>query len=170
MNLGVEVQWTLVSMAAAQGIILLPFFAMDLLFTKKDTAKVYKEPAYRNECTRKCPPPDSSTIIINGFNLGILGSPIEANKINGLNICGIGTYSNKLSGVSLTGLATISDDFEGVCISGLVNHTKRGRGLQIGMTNFSTDFQGVQIGLWNKIGKLGFPFVNLRFKKLKQSK
>ena len=167
MNLGVEVQWTILSMAAAEGIVLLPFLAAGSLFDKKDTVKIYKEPAYRDECTRKCPPSDSSTIIINGFNLGILGSPIEANKINGLNICGIGTYSNKLSGVSLTGLVTISDDFEGVCISGLVNYSKRGRGLQIGITNFSTDFQGVQIGLWNKIGKIGLPFINVRFKKRK---
>jgi len=167
MNLGVEVQWTLLSMAAAQGVILLPFMAADALFTKKDTTTIHKEPAHRNECSRKCPSPDSSIIIINGFNLGILGSPIEANKINGLNICGIGTYSSKLSGISVTGLATVSDDFEGVCISGLVNHTKRGRGLQIGVANFSTDFQGVQIGLWNKIGKIGLPFINVRFKKRK---
>ena len=84
-----------------------------------------------------------------------------------MNVCGIGTYSNRLKGASITRLVTISDDFEGVCISGLVNHTKRGRGLQIGMTNFSTDFQGVQMGLWNKIGKLGLSFITLRFKKVK---
>jgi hypothetical protein len=168
MNLGIELQWSLVALVAAEVAMLAPFYAVDFLFKKKDSAEKIKPTHHPDDCNRKCLSPDSSTIIINGIHLGILGSPFESNTIQGVNISGIGTFSNDLQGVSVSGLVTISDNFEGLCVSGLVNRSKRGRGLQIGLTNFATDYKGIQIGLWNKIGKLGFPFINLRFSKKKE--
>jgi hypothetical protein len=173
-NIGLEAQWAVVALMTAQGLVMVPFYLAGELFGKKekteqDSTKVIKrssDTCHRNNYHSSIE--DSGTIIINGVNIGILGSAIESNQVNGVNISGLATYSDKLTGFSATGLVTVSKDFEGLCISGLVNHSKRGRGVQIGLINYSKDFKGIQIGLWNKIGKFGFPFINFRFKKKKE--
>jgi hypothetical protein len=167
LNLDIEPQWALLTATACVHI---PFHFIGLLFPEKhkniDTATVIK-PIYQ-DCSRKCPPYNNSAIIINGVNLGIFGSPLDASIISGVNIAGLITIGDTIKGISITGLVTVSENVKGVAVSGLVNQTKCGRGVQIGLTNFAKDFYGIQIGLWNKIGKFGFPFLNLRFKKKKE--
>ena len=53
----------------------------------------------------------------------------------------------------------------GLMISGLSNVIDKGKGVQIGLINHANNLIGVQIGLWNRNGKRGLPFINIGFKR-----
>lgn len=84
---------------------------------------------------------------------------------NGLHILILANSSEKLNGVSATLFYNEYKKFTGVMLSGVYNKTIEGKGLQIGLVNNSKKMTGLQIGLWNKIGKRGLPFLNMSFKK-----
>ncbi|HEV7781378.1 MAG TPA: hypothetical protein VGO58_08930 [Chitinophagaceae bacterium] len=102
--------------------------------------------------------PDSASTIIYGVSISYGG---EAGvEMHGINIAGGITIASKLYGLSLTGIYSQSYEFRGVCIGGLNNNAIKGTGLQIGLFNSCKQLKGVQVGLWNKSGKRGLPFIN----------
>lgn len=70
--------------------------------------------------------------------------------------------NTEVNGASLGVITNAVTDFEGFMLSG-VNLSERGRGVMVGILNTSDDFKGIQLGLWNRIGEWGFPFINFRF-------
>jgi hypothetical protein len=52
----------------------------------------------------------------------------------------------------------------GLTIGLLGNHDVRCNGVQIGLSNASTDLRGFQLGLWNRNQSRSLPFINWSFK------
>ena len=101
---------------------------------------------------------DTALTIIKGVSIS-MGGEINV-SIHGVNIAGGVTFADALNGLSLTGVFTRCNVFRGVSIAGLHNIAIKGRGLQIGLFNNCKDLKGIQLGLWNKSGKRGLPFIN----------
>ncbi|MBP7496941.1 MAG: hypothetical protein KA792_04680 [Bacteroidales bacterium] len=85
-------------------------------------------------------------------------------KLNGLNITAINN-SMIINGLSISMVMSSIVKLNGVAISGLYNCVTNGNGLQIGLTNYCKDCVGVQIGLWNRMGKRSLPIININFKR-----
>ena len=104
---------------------------------------------------------DSAMVVINGISLSMGGE--QDATINGINIAGGLTGVVALNGISVSGLFTRSQQFNGISIAGIHNYSVYGRGIQIGLVNHCRKLKGLQIGLWNKSGKRGLPFINWGF-------
>lgn len=104
---------------------------------------------------------DSALLVINGISLSMGGE--QGATINGINLAGGLTGAVALNGISVSGLFTRSGQFNGISIAGIHNYSVCGRGLQIGLVNHCRKLKGLQIGLWNKSGKRGLPFINWGF-------
>ncbi len=179
-NFGIETQWIfgamMTSSVAVMGVVYLiaaPFHYIGNLFQKKDGIGDYRKHS-TNSIDDSTPvdtvkitvcDKENSLLLVSGLNIGLLGSSWQKNRIDGVNICGLGTISEKINGFSLTLGATVLEEQNGVVISGLVNTTQKGNGIQIGLVNYAKDFKGIQIGLWNQIGKIGIPFLNIKIRK-----
>lgn len=101
---------------------------------------------------------DTAETSINGVSIS-LGGELSAG-INGFAFNGGIMYSSYINGVSISGLVTGCGRFKGIMIAGISNIAVEGTGLQIGLFNRCKRLKGVQIGLWNKSGKRGLPFMN----------
>ncbi len=102
-----------------------------------------------------------SDVRIVGLNLSTMLS--HDLGIEGVSITLVYTEGQVCRGVSIAGGANYLRVCDGLAIAGLQNKIKRGHGLQIALFNWSDDWQGVQIGLLNRIGNRTLPFVNMRF-------
>lgn len=107
--------------------------------------------------------PEPTDVWIYGFNISP-GGAVDNRAVKGFYMGAGATMVNKLSGFSFSGIHTRIYEGNGVIVSGLRNQVKKGRGLQIALFNSSQDFKGVQVGLWNKIGKRSFPLINWNFR------
>lgn len=101
---------------------------------------------------------DTAETSVNGISISF-GGELSAG-INGLAINAGVMYSPYINGVSVTGLVTVCGRFKGIMITGFRNMAIEGTGLQIGLLNSCKRLKGLQIGLWNKSGKRGLPFIN----------
>lgn len=99
---------------------------------------------------------------INGLMVSLLDAS-DSFIINGVQISGLNLSMKKLNGLSIALIGSQYDNFDGVMVSGCYNRSYKGRGFQLGLINVVKDFKGIQIGLWNKIGNFGLPFINMRF-------
>jgi len=102
---------------------------------------------------------------MNGVSISIGGTYGTINS--GLMINGLCGGSFKTTGVQISGLINDQYDFKGLLIAGLANHTKKGKGVQIGLINNCESGHVFQIGLFNRIGRRILPFLNFSFKKSK---
>lgn len=84
--------------------------------------------------------------------------------INGFEFC-----PGTISGTTLNGLSVALfagyEDFKGCMIGGFTNYAEKGRGAQVSLINIADNFNGVQIGLLNRIGDRVTPFINFSFKR-----
>jgi len=103
---------------------------------------------------------------INGISISIV-ELADWYTVSGIQISGITHSMHKLNGLSISLGESFYDSFNGIMISGLLNQTYKGKGLQIGLVNSSRTMRGIQIGLWNRIGKRSLPIINMSFKKEK---
>ncbi len=87
----------------------------------------------------------------------------ESMAMNGVQISLLYHKFEFLRGFSFTSLSAQYDELKGVMISGISNDITTGSGVQLALINKADDLKGVQIGLWNKIGKRGLPFINIGF-------
>ncbi len=71
----------------------------------------------------------------------------------------------KLKGVALNAVGSEFFFLEGISISGIYSFCVKGSGIQISLINYAHEFNGVQIGLLNRIGNRIIPFINLGFDK-----
>jgi len=101
---------------------------------------------------------DKASTIINGISVSIGGEIFVS--VHGFNIAGLATHAYKLNGISISGLASVSTQFRGLVIGGIYNSARSGVGIQIGLINNCKNLKGLQIGVWNKSGKRGLPFIN----------
>ncbi len=173
MNLNVELFWAAAVLGVAEMAMMIPFVLPEIIFQKKEKKQdihIEEKQDTINPPKNNCPEKYgfSSVVKVTGVNIGVLGTSFSKNIITGVNIAGIGTTAEKIDGLSVSGLACVAQNLNGVGIAGIINQVDKGKGIQIGLINYAKDFQGVQFGLWNKIGKLGFPFINFRFKKNKK--
>jgi hypothetical protein len=99
---------------------------------------------------------------INGLSISLFESAKNL-KMNGLQFSIFAHKLKNINGISISGFSSIYESQNGVAISGIHNKSKKGNGLQIGLVNQAENFKGIQIGLWNKIGKRGLPFINIGF-------
>jgi hypothetical protein len=115
--------------------------------------------------------PDTSIYVVTseGNQLNGLGISLfevgEDFTFNGLHIPILTNNSGNLNGVSTSLIYNKYRNFSGVMLTILYNNTIDGKGIQIGLINNAKRMTGIQIGLWNKIGKRGLPFINMSFKK-----
>jgi hypothetical protein len=98
---------------------------------------------------------------INGIN--IVGVKTVIGKSNGIMVSGLINASYKANGLQFAGIRNTATGINGIQIAAISNHTNRINGLQISLFNYASEMTGLQIGLWNKIGDRGLPFVNLSF-------
>jgi len=136
-----------VAMAA---ITMMPFQPKELLFFFEADTATYEDLVIKHK--------------MNGVSVSFLELG-EAFSVQGLQVTGLFHFVDKLNGVSITSLGSHYTHFNGVMISGIYNNTNHGRGTQIGLINKATKLNGVQVGLWNKIGNRGFPLINMSFKR-----
>ncbi|HEX2628796.1 MAG TPA: hypothetical protein VHM26_07290 [Chitinophagaceae bacterium] len=101
---------------------------------------------------------DTAETKINGISISF-GGELSAG-INGVAINGLIMYSPYINGISVSGFVTACGRFKGIMITGISNAAIEGTGLQIGLFNNCKRLKGLQIGLWNKSGKRGLPFIN----------
>jgi hypothetical protein len=95
----------------------------------------------------------------NGFSFSGIYS--AANQFNGILISpGSNTIDSVLNGLSFSGLRTYAEHLNGFSFS-LFNRIKHGKGLCLGVVNFSDTYRGVQIGVWNIIKENPRPFRRL---------
>ena len=105
---------------------------------------------------------------VNGLSISSFN---KINKMNGINITGLGMQSDVLNGFSLSPYNG-TNQLNGVTI-GLFNETYTLKGLQVGFYNYSATNSGIQIGvfnmsksrgfqlgLWNINSKRSMPFIN----------
>ena len=123
-------------------------------------------------------------IQVNGLNIST-GFFMTSANVNGLTISSFNKI-NKMNGVNITGLGMQSDVLNGFSLSpyngtnrlngatiGLFNETFTLKGLQVGFYNYSATNSGIQIGvfnmsksrgfqlgLWNINSKRSMPFIN----------
>ena len=100
---------------------------------------------------------------INGISLSVTEFSDDYH-VNGLIISGVIHDLYKLNGLSVSGLIGEFSSFNGVMVSGILNNTHSGKGLQIALVNRTQAMTGIQIGLWNQIGKRKIPLINMSFK------
>lgn len=86
-----------------------------------------------------------------------------SNILNGFHVSGFSNDSQIGNGVTASVLGNYSSDFKGLQIS-VYNQSKKLRGVQIGLINKSENLKGIQIGLWNVNEKRKFPIINWNFK------
>ncbi|ADR23421.1 hypothetical protein MATR_27290 [Marivirga tractuosa] len=135
---------------AAMSLIMAPFYPRMLLENFDIDTLTYDDLLIRHK--------------LNGVSISLF----EFGKqfaIQGLHVTAFFYNVDKLNGVSITSIAGKYKHFNGVMISGILNKTNNGKGLQIGLINSAAQLNGMQIGLWNRIGKRGFPLINMNFKK-----
>lgn len=101
---------------------------------------------------------------LNGVSISLLEFGEEF-SFQGVQITGLVNKVDKVNGLSVSTLISDNVHFNGVTISALHNRTNNGRGAQIALINNATRLRGVQIGLWNRIGKRSLPLINMSFKK-----
>lgn len=131
--------------AGMGGIIALPYSLANATKSKKNKIKDFLVV-------------DTANTIINGLSISLAGELRVS--VNGINIAGGITGAANLYGISISGVSTKSNEFKGISISGISNTSKKRIGLQIALLNNCKDLKGLQIGLWNKSGKRGLPFIN----------
>ncbi|HLG35514.1 MAG TPA: hypothetical protein VI757_11590 [Bacteroidia bacterium] len=155
-NVGVEPMWLFAIPYVIVGSLASPFYR-----DRKD-AKARIDINYT---------PDSAEALvkISGLNIGICGSTFIENKTNGISINGIGTLGILHNGVAFSFGMNLFYKFNGLSVAGLMNDSEKGNGIQIALFNYCTDCSGLQIGLWNKMGKRGLPFINFNIRKKKQT-
>jgi hypothetical protein len=100
---------------------------------------------------------------LNGFALSLFEVG-EDFTFSGLHINILYNNSDNLNGVSSTTIYNKYKKFSGLMLTGIYNKTLYGKGVQVGLINNAKSLRGVQIGLWNKIGKRGIPIINMSFK------
>lgn len=129
-------------------LLVLPYFIHDVLSAEKEHTFINLHP-------------DSANNKINGLTLSFGGN--VACSVNGISLSGLTASMASVNGIAISGFSSLTYQFRGISIAGFMNRSLYGHGLQIGLFNKCSDLKGVQIGLWNRIGKKGFPIVNCRF-------
>lgn len=87
--------------------------------------------------------------------------------LNGIHISGFVNNSLKGNGLNVAFLGNYSDDFKGMQVA-IFNQSEKMKGMQIGMVNKSKKMKGLQIGLWNENEKRKLPLINWNFKSKKE--
>lgn len=153
-NIGIEPTWVFAAPFIVVGALTSPF--------NKHINKVRVDSLNQTDSAK-------SLVKITGLNIGICGSTIIDNNVNGLSLNVIGAEGNLHNGVSITLGANAFYKFNGISIAGLMNTSEKGSVVQISLFNYCTDCIGLQIGLWNKMGKRRLPFLNINLRKKKQT-
>lgn len=83
--------------------------------------------------------------------------------LNGIHISGFVNNSLKGNGLNMAFLGNYSDDFKGMQVA-IFNQSEKMKGMQIGLVNKSKKMKGLQIGLWNENEKRKLPIINWNFK------
>ena len=135
---------------AVAAITMMPFQPKELFYVFQSDTDTYDDLVIKHK--------------MNGLSISFLELG-EQFSVQGLQITGLFHFVDKLNGVSITSLGSHYTHFNGVMISGIHNRTNRGRGAQIGLINTATKLNGVQVGLWNRIGNRGFPLINMSLKR-----
>jgi hypothetical protein len=146
--------YTNISPAQVAGVMLIPYMIGAPFELEEKEIKMNHLDTNRNIIENK----------INGLSIGIV-EITDWYVVNGIQISGLSHSMYKLNGLSVSLGESFYSSFKGVMISGLLNQTLKGKGLQIGLVNSSKTLRGVQIGLWNRIGKRSLPIINMSFKK-----
>jgi hypothetical protein len=97
---------------------------------------------------------------VEGVQAAGLSNIVEGN-VRGVQLAGLlNRVKGRTSGLQAAGLANSSDEVDGVQIAGLLNHTRRLKGIQIGLVNIADTSSGYTIGLVN-IVKNGYHELSL---------
>ncbi|MEL6812084.1 MAG: hypothetical protein AAFP76_12190 [Bacteroidota bacterium] len=96
---------------------------------------------------------ESPTEIVYGFNFstGTFGETY----IYGFSASFFMQYLNRMNGISIAGMCNFIESGNGIFISGFGNDLYKGNGIGIGGGNHAYIFNGIQIGLLNKIKTQG---------------
>ena len=87
-------------------------------------------------------------------------------NLNGVHVSGFANSSEKGIGLNMAFLGNYSNDFKGMQIS-VFNDSEKMRGVQIGLVNKTKNLKGFQFGLWNVNERRKFPIINWNFKSKK---
>lgn len=101
---------------------------------------------------------------LNGLSISF----VEGGKnwsFQGAHITVIARFVERQNGLSVSGMWAEHKYFNGLAVSGILNLAEKANGVQIALFNHAHEMRGVQLGLWNRIGRRATPLINANFRR-----